>query len=68
MSGELKQILDNLKQDQNAKNIAYEFVKKDPVTVQTVPDPDFPYEIKDGHHRATLLKYLGFTTVPAFIK
>lgn len=47
-----------------------DFVRSDPIKVNFLGDldPDFPYEVTDGHHRATILQQSGIKEIPAIVK
>lgn len=59
---ELKQLIDYLKNNEQAKNLILEYVKSDPVKLNTLPDGS--YHLKDGNHRANLLNLIGVKELP----
>jgi len=58
----LKQLIDFLKSNEDAKNKVFDYVKRDPVKAQLLPDGS--YQIQDGNHRANLLNLIGVEQIP----
>ena len=61
-TSKLKQLIDFLKSNEDAKNKVFEYVKRDPVKAQLLPDGT--YYIQDGNHRANLLNLIGVEQIP----
>ncbi|HNG97381.1 MAG TPA: hypothetical protein PLW93_03855, partial [Candidatus Absconditabacterales bacterium] len=59
---EITQLIQYLKNNQEAQQKIKEYVIKDPVVVSLLPDNT--YHIEDGNHRANLLNLIGVDVIP----
>jgi hypothetical protein len=57
------QSLETFKKDKDAQNKFLSFVEKNPISVKEMPD-DEGFHLKDGHHRAYLVDYIGQKNIP----
>lgn len=61
-TSEVKQVIEYLKSNKDAQQKIKEYVIKDPVVVQLLPDNT--YSVEDGNHRANLLNLIGVDVIP----
>jgi hypothetical protein len=61
-TSEIRQVIEYLRENQDAKDKIFEYVKSDPVEINTLPDGS--YHIQDGNHRANLLNLIGAENIP----